>query len=46
MKSLHLRNNHITAQGCVYLQEVLKDSYSIEDLVCQMNKRDLPFFSM
>jgi len=35
MKSIHLRNNNITAQGCVYLQEALKDSYTIEELVIE-----------
>ncbi len=33
MKCICLRNNNITAQGCVYLQEALKDSYTIEGLV-------------
>ncbi len=33
MKYICLSNNNITAQGCVYLQEALKDSYSIEEIV-------------
>jgi hypothetical protein len=33
MKSIRLSANNITAQGCVYLQETLKDSYTIEELV-------------
>lgn len=37
MKSIRLRDNNITAQGCVYLQEALKDSYTIEELVRKKN---------
>ena len=33
MKCIRLNGNNITAQGCVYLQETLKDSYTIEELV-------------
>jgi len=34
-----LSNNNITAQGCVYLQEALKDSYSIEEIVREIKKK-------
>ncbi len=34
-----MSNNNITAQGCVYLQEALKDSYSIEEIVREIKKK-------
>ncbi|CAF0870156.1 unnamed protein product [Adineta steineri] len=37
IKSIRLRSNNITSQGCVYLQETLKDSYTIEELDISKN---------
>ena len=33
LKAIRLSANNITDQGCAYLQEALKDSYTIEELV-------------
>ncbi len=41
MKCMRLRDNNINAQGCVYLQEGLKDSYTIEELVRKEEKKDI-----
>ncbi|CAF3346412.1 unnamed protein product [Rotaria sp. Silwood1] len=37
MKCIRLSSNNITAQGCVYLQETLKDNYKIEELDISKN---------
>ncbi|UJR33358.1 hypothetical protein I4U23_020806 [Adineta vaga] len=37
MKHIRLSANNISAQGCVYLQETLKDSYTIEELDISRN---------
>ena len=33
LKAIRLSENNITDQGCAYLQEALKDSYTVEELV-------------
>ncbi|CAF1260653.1 unnamed protein product [Adineta ricciae] len=40
MKRIRLSANNITAQGCAYLQETLKDSYTIEELDISKNAID------